>query len=97
VNLLARYQMNRRKRRECTVLGALALHPGGAYAIDIAATCGRPPGTLYPELAALEKAGSIVSWWDDSTIPRRRRYRLRIVRDLAVSLRDAMDARGLPS
>lgn len=40
---------------------------------------GRPSGTVYPALARLERAGWVVSSWEDDdarTGPRRRLYRL---------------------
>lgn len=73
---MERWFTNREKRRDCEVLGALVRSPAGAPALDIAERCGRPPGSLYPTLARLERRGEVVSWWAPGPIPRRRIYGL---------------------
>lgn len=50
------------------VISVLRDRSGGAF--DLA------EGTVYPALHKLERAGRVVSWWDDSGTRRRRMYAL---------------------
>ncbi|HEY6423287.1 MAG TPA: helix-turn-helix transcriptional regulator [Pseudonocardiaceae bacterium] len=50
------------------VIAALRAHSGDA--VDL------PEGTVYPALHRLERAGLLVSQWDDGTARRRRRYEI---------------------
>ena len=49
------------------------------WGLELIRRTGRPSGTVYPALARLERAGWVVSSWEDDDArpgPRRRSYRL---------------------
>jgi DNA-binding IclR family transcriptional regulator len=63
------------------VLDALLEHPDGCWGLLAIKRSGRPAGTVYPVLDRLERAGWVVSNWEDDAErpgPRRRYYRLTI-------------------
>lgn len=66
-------------RRSLKVLRIFHLHPDRRlYGTEIARLAHLPGGSIYPELAFLEREGWIESdWQDDDTRPRRRVYWLK--------------------
>ncbi len=60
------------------VLDALLEHSDGCWGLLAITRSGRPAGTVYPVLDRLERAGWIVSEWEEAPErrgPRRRYYR----------------------
>jgi len=65
-------------RRRFAIVGVLA-ERGPSTAISLCHALHRGPGTIYPDLVALEQQGRVVSYWGDAvpgTELRRRMYRL---------------------
>lgn len=61
------------------VLDALLEHPNGCWGLLAIKRSRRPAGTVYPVLDRLERAGWVVSQWeedDERSGPRRRYYQL---------------------
>lgn len=65
----------RRSRRRLLVLGALS-DRRAHYGLDLARATRLRPGRLYPALDALEREGTVASFWQEGPPPRRRMYRL---------------------
>ena len=67
---------------QVTALILRALASGYRYGFEIMEVCGLPSGTVYPALRRLEKAGWLLSRWEDAEEahaegrPRRRTYAL---------------------
>jgi len=65
-------------RRRFAIVGVLA-EQGPSAAISLCHVLHRGPGTIYPDLVALEQQGRVVSYWGHvvpGTELRRRMYRL---------------------
>jgi PadR family transcriptional regulator, regulatory protein PadR len=61
------------------VLSMLLESTDARWGLELIKLTGRPSGTVYPLLDRLERAGWVVSSWDDDVLrpgPRRRMYRL---------------------
>jgi len=61
------------------VLAVLLAEPANVWGLRIVKATGRPPGSVYPILERLERAGWLTSEWEDAPErpgPRRRLYRL---------------------
>jgi DNA-binding PadR family transcriptional regulator len=67
---------------QVTALVIRAVAGGHRYGFDVMDRCGLPSGTVYPALRRLERAGLLVSGWEDAGRaraegrPRRRTYEL---------------------
>lgn len=69
-----RVQVGKRVMRVLTTL--LAAPEGGLSGLQLCELARRRPGSLYPLLARLERAGLVSSRWADGLEPRRRLYSL---------------------
>lgn len=66
-------------RATLDVLAALLASDEPRWGLQLIKETGRPSGTVYPLLDRLERAGWVISQWDDDAGragPRRRMYRL---------------------
>lgn len=70
-----RFADKRALRRRYAILGVLAWK-GRSHEPDLVKALGRGPGTIYPDLAWMEKHNLISSFNEDGTEPRRRIYSL---------------------
>ncbi len=66
--------MIRRQRSEAQKARLLELLPEYPYALDLMAVTGWKSGTVYTRLAEMERAGIVVSEFEQGGFPRRRRY-----------------------
>lgn len=64
----------RRARRLGAVLDALREQPAGWFTPDLAKRLDRNAASVHLDLARLEQAGQVRSWWADGPYPRRRLY-----------------------
>jgi hypothetical protein len=64
----------RRLRRRMAIVDALDDNRSGLSALELANAVQRPVGTLYADLAWLERHAWIESWWVPGPYPRRRLY-----------------------
>jgi PadR family transcriptional regulator, regulatory protein PadR len=68
------------------------------WGLELIKLTGRPSGTVYPLLDRLERAGWVLSQWDDDVLrpgPRRRMYRL--TPDGVVAARDTLRRASRPA
>ncbi|MGA8116002.1 MAG: PadR family transcriptional regulator [Actinocatenispora sp.] len=63
------------------VLNALLDQPAPTWGLQVIKATGRPPGTVYPILERLERAGWVVSRWDDDGERRGPRRRIYVLTD----------------
>jgi PadR family transcriptional regulator, regulatory protein PadR len=77
------------------ILKALLAKPLVArYALDLGREAGLKPGTFYPALMRLERAGWLETWMEDideSAEGRRRRRYYRLTAEGAIKARSALD------
>lgn len=93
---------------QVTAVVLRAVAAGHRYGFDVMDRCGLPSGTVYPALRRLERAGLLVSGWEDDQHardegrPRRRTYLLTVAGRAALPEADAKLAeaermlRGVP-
>lgn len=74
--------MGEPRMTQVTALVLRAVAAGHAFGFDVMERCGLPSGTVYPALRRLERAGWLVSEWEDADAaraegrPRRKTYAL---------------------
>ncbi len=65
-----RFKREHSKRKTAAILRALEDRPGyRLYADELAVAAGYLPGSIYPELAALEMRGVVKSDWEETREP----------------------------